>query len=133
MTFTVDFGRQFAVEWNNYQQDQKDKVASFVITVQVHGLDQTKLPGKLSASWINANATDHAYALRNDLWHYHIGLPTYRVNMYGPATSDWLLHFQHVSGSTHISIVDMYTHYTSKGGFYLPKPPHVVPVPVKGN
>ena len=127
MTFTVDFGQQFSKEWKQYDSAQKTAVGNFASIVIAHGLDQTKLPGKLSASWMNANHADHAYAMQHSLWHYHVGYPTYRVNPNGPMTSEWLVHFQHLDKSTHITVVDLYQHYTSNGNFYLPRAPHVGP------
>lgn len=35
-------------------------------------------------------------------------------------TSDMVLHFQWKNKGNHISLVDMYDHYTSEGRFYLP-------------
>lgn len=131
MPFTVDFGQQFLNEWSRYLAAQRVAVANFVSLVKAHGLDQTKLPGKLSASWLNASQADYAYAVRNSLWHYHVGYPTYRVNAHSPMTSEWLVHFQHIDKTTHITVVDLYEHYTRAGNFYIPRAPHVTPAPTQ--
>lgn len=121
MAFTVDFSVEFLKWWKQFQQPQKDRVTEFIALVKMHGLDQTKLPGKLSPSWMGASQADFAYAKQHSLWHYHVGYPIYRTNPHGPKTSDWLLHFQWVQGNTHIHVVDLYQHYTYAGNFYLPR------------
>lgn len=135
MTFTVSFGNEFAKrDWPNLLPQQRLLVAQFAALVKQHGLDQTKLPGKLSPSWMNAGAQNFAYAQQHNLWHYHVGFPAWRSNGPGvPSTSDWVVHFQWVNGSTHIDIVDLYTHYNAQGNFFLPPTTYLTtPVPTAG-
>ncbi|HVZ42952.1 MAG TPA: hypothetical protein VHA82_04000 [Ramlibacter sp.] len=122
MTFTVDFSQEFLKQYPQFDQQQKQCIGEFASLVKAHGLDQTKLRGKLTASWLNASAADHQYAYQNNLWHYHAGYPSYRQNPNGPDTSEWVIHFQWFYNSTHIDIVDFYAHYKAwpKRGFYLP-------------
>jgi hypothetical protein len=130
MTFTVAFGPQFVREWTQYKQDQKAPVGDFLALVKVHGLDQTKLPGKLSPSWIGASQADFAFAQQYSLWHYHLGYPAFRQNGPGtPMTSEWVLHFQWAAGTRHIDVVDMYVHYLRSGRFYLPPVGSLVTAP----
>lgn len=123
MTYTVDFSKTFRLEFARIPATYQNAVASFVVTYQQHGLgDQTKYIGRLSPSWhrLPPNAPPYIYAKKHDLWHYHIGLPTYSGGQSWGRTSDWLLHFQWPEQSTHISLVDLYTHHKSNGDFYLP-------------
>jgi hypothetical protein len=127
MTFTVDFGQQFLKEWKQYTRDQQAHVTSFVALVKAHGLDQTKLPGRLTASWLGAGQADFTYAQQNSLWHYHLGYPTWRDKGPGvPKTSEWVLHLQYIDGGTHMTVLDLYEHYLRNGQFYLPRGPHMV-------
>jgi hypothetical protein len=121
MTFTVGFGPQWSREWKQYQPDQKIKVGEFVQLYQAHGLDPTKLPGRISPSWMGLQPQhpNYAYTQNNFLWHYHIGLPQYTKSAVGDHTSDWVLHFQWVGRGSHIDLLELSTHQVM-GKFYLP-------------
>jgi hypothetical protein len=127
MTFTVGFGQQFLKEWPQFDADQKARVSEFVALVQKHGLVQAHLPGKLTPSWIGAGQPNFQYAQQHSLWHYHLGYPSWTKHAHAPWTSDWVIHFQHLAGSSHVDVLDLYTHYDSKGNFYLPRSPHLTP------
>jgi hypothetical protein len=122
MSFTVSFGDEFAKrDWPNLLPQQKILVGDFVSLVKQYGLDPTKLPGKFSPSWLNAGGQNFQYAQQHNLWHYHVGYPAWRVNAPGqPLTSEWVVHFQWVNGSSHIDVIDLYEHYDWRGNFYLP-------------
>lgn len=129
MTFSVGYSDQFLAEWGNFQEDQREHVGVFIEIVQTHGLaDQTKLPGRISPSWhrLPPNDPQAVYAKANSLWHYHIGLPGYSGTQSWGKTSDWLLHFQWANGSTHVDLVDLYTHHNWRGQFYMPGPDSLV-------
>jgi hypothetical protein len=132
MSFTVNFGDLFAKEWPNYLPAQKKLLGDFVSLVKQYGLDQTQLPGKLSPSWMNASQANFQYAQKYHLSHYHYGYPQWRVSGPGkPLTSDEVVHFQWIPGSTHIDVVDIYVHYDRNGNFYLPSMGYLVtPTPV---
>jgi hypothetical protein len=122
MTFTVGFKQKFASEFDRFPQDQQDKILSFVETYQLHGLsDFSNYVGKIAPSW-SRGATQGAidFATDNALWHYHVGHPTYKQIHPKYMTSDWVLHFQWVNGGNHIDLIDVYSHYTRDGSFYLP-------------
>lgn len=123
MKYTIDFSDSFALEFSRVKGDQQYAVTAFVQIYQTHGLvDQTKFTGRLSPSWHNLpkNHPNYVYTTKQHLWHYHLGLPTYTGSQYWGQTSDWLLHFQWPDGGNHISLVDMYQHWTWDRKFYLP-------------
>jgi hypothetical protein len=129
MTFTVGYGPQWSREWRNYLPDQKQAVGAFVQTYLVHGLDRTKLPGRVSPSWMGLQPVhpNYAYTQANFLWHYHIGLPKYTRSSYGDQVSDWVLHFQWVGRGSHIDLLELSTHQVG-GRFYVP-PSRSLPPP----
>jgi hypothetical protein len=135
MKYSVDFSNQFAIEFSRIPVSHQTAVASFVVTYQAHGLsDQTKHIGRISPSWhrLPTNHPNYIYAKRHELWHYHVGLPGYSGNQSWGLTSDWLLHFQWPDAGNHITLVDLYQHYTWKGDFYLP-PKENLPEEVQDN
>lgn len=129
MAFTFDFKRKFAAEFTNFPPDQQDKVLDFLATYTKYGLgDFSHYIGKVTPSWKGAapGGPDYNYSLTNYLWHYHIGLPHYSTTTHGRyQTSDWVLHFQWPKRGDHISLVDLYSHYTSAGKFHLPPPEYL--------
>jgi hypothetical protein len=131
MGFTLSFGRKFATEFKNFPKDQQDKILDFWGLVSTHGLTHFSFfPGKISPSWCGLSSTDPRYSFTQDnsLWHYHIGIPSYRKNHDKYSTSDWVLHFQWVNyrnGGTHINLIDVYQHYSSDGTFYIPHPSYL--------
>lgn len=121
LTYTFSFSQQFAKEFANFEQDQKDKITTFLSTYQVHGLsDFTRYEGKIAKSWrgCDTSSSDYEFARSNNLWHYHIGLPGYRQQHAKYKTSDWVLHFQREDSNIHL--VDLYVHYKYDGSFYMP-------------
>ncbi len=121
--FTWSFKTKLQLEFENFPADQQDKILLFASTYEEHGLaDFTRYEGKLSPSWATLPDTDpnHAYAQLNALWHYHVGIPEYKVVHGKYKTSDMVLHFQWPDKGTHISLVDVYYHHKSDGTFYIP-------------
>jgi hypothetical protein len=130
MTYTVSIQTQFAAELARTPSDLQSKVLDFTMLYQVVGLgDFSKFPGKIAPSWSGLSASDpvFSYATTNDLWHYHVGYPHYNQRHPQYQTSDWLLHFQWPGRGSHITLVDLYQHYTSAGAFYMPPPGALVP------
>lgn len=127
MAFTWEFGKQFTIEFKNYPSDQQDAILRFTEIFEEHGLsDFSKFDGKISPSWKGVEPSNqaHKFALSNNLWHYHVGIPNYRPSIYGSyLTSDWVLHFQWdnwKNKGTHIVLVDILFHYHKDGQFHLP-------------
>jgi hypothetical protein len=132
MTFSWDFKARFADEFERLREDQQDRVLDFTDLYEAHGLgDFSRYPGKITPSWKGLAQTDpdYQYTFDNCLWHYHVGLPTYKQSVSGRyMTSDWVLHFQWnawQTQGTHISLVDLYQHLTYDGKFWLPKPEYL--------
>ena len=138
MTFTWEYKPRFKLEFGNYPTSQQDKILDFIELFEAHGLgDFTKFPGKITQSWKGLATSDpiYAYAYDNNLWHYHVGLPSYSQSRYGSfKTSDLVLHFQwanwQLTGAnkgSHIALVDICHHYTASGKFYLPAQKYLDP------
>jgi len=127
--FTYSFNVIFAKTFKGLSISDQDKVLDFLEIFEVNGLSDFQLyEGKISPSWASLDPSDanYTYAQANNLWHYHVGLPSY-VQRHGKyKTSDWVLHFQWVHGANHIDIADMCYHYSMDGTFYLPNPPFFV-------
>ena len=126
MSYTWEFGKQFAVEFGNYPENQQDKILDFTDVYEKYGLnDFSKYQGKISQSWRGIDKTHpiYDYAYSNNLWHYHIGIPEHVKSKYNNyLTSDMILHFQWKNRSNHIFIADITWHYKSNGEFWLPEP-----------
>lgn len=126
MQYTVDFFPKFQKEFANFPTEHQDKVLSFVQLFQQHGLaDFTVYEGKVTPSWVDGTP-DYHFARSHDLWHYHIGIPHYTQRHGKYKTSEVVLHFQWRNMGSHISLVDMYDHYTSAGKFYLPSGSYLI-------
>lgn len=124
MSYTWEFGKQFAVEFNNYPENQQDKILDFTDIYEENGLsDFSKFQGKISPSWRGIDKTNPIYdfTYSNSLWHYHVGLPDYIKSKYNSyLTSDMILHFQWKNNSNHIRVLDITWHYKRNGEFWLP-------------
>lgn len=123
-TYTHAFKTQFATEFARFPTAQQDKVLNFLLKYAQVGLsDFEQYEGKISPSWSgNATTANYLFALANELWHYHIGIPEYTSTHSKYKTSDWVLHFQWPGQGNHIDIVDLYSHKTYFGNFYMPPP-----------
>jgi hypothetical protein len=124
LSYTWEFGKQFAVEFNNYPENQQDKILDFTDIYEENGLsDFSKFQGKISPSWRGIDKTNPIYdfTYSNSLWHYHVGLPDYIKSKYNNyLTSDMILHFQWKNNSNHIRVLDITWHYKRNGEFWLP-------------
>ncbi|WP_186100524.1 hypothetical protein [Burkholderia gladioli] len=123
MVYSWRFSAQLAIEFKNFPKNQQDAILDFTDIFENFGLsDFSKYPGKISPSWSGAimGSAEYVFAFSNELWHYHIGIPRYNYVHSKYATSDWVLHFQWPGQGSSISLVDVYSHYTSSNKFYLP-------------
>ena len=123
MPYTWCVKKRFSREYINYPEDQRRKIFAFTQLFEQYGLDDfSKFEGKLAPSWSGLESSDpiYAYARKNDLWHYHIGIPEYIARHPKYKTSDWILHFQWTAFGPHIDLVDTCYHYKLDGTFYLP-------------
>jgi hypothetical protein len=128
VTYTVSFSLEFARNFARFPAADQVKIIDFQTLFESVGLgDFSKYPGKIAPSWSgSATRPAAAFAKANDLWHYHVGIPTFKTTVGGMyMTSDWLLHFQWPDWRTNgpqIHIVDLLPHNGSSGAFNLPSP-----------
>jgi len=124
LSYTWEFGKKFAVEFNNYPETQQDKILDFTDIYEKNGLsDFSKFQGKIAPSWRGIDKINPIYdfTYSNSLWHYHVGLPDYIKSKYNNyLTSDMILHFQWKSNANHIRVLDITWHYKHNGEFWLP-------------
>lgn len=123
MAYRWEFRSLFATEFGNLPPKDQDKVLDFITIYLSEGLqDFSKYEGKIAPSWSGTGISPflYSYAVNHALWHYHVGIPSYSVRHTKYKTSDFLLHFQWPNMGDEIYIVDLYSHYTSDGHFYLP-------------
>lgn len=124
MSYSWEFGKQFAVQFGRYPEDQQDKILDFTDIYEEYGLkDFSKYQGKIAPSWRGIDKTDPIYdfTYSNNLWHYHIGMPDYVKSKYNNySTSDMILHFQRKDHIKHIRLLDITWHYKANGEFWLP-------------
>lgn len=132
--FEVEYSDEFAKQFDNFPEEQQDKVLDFTDIYEEFGLaDFSKYPGKITPSWKNLpiESKDYDYTKSNNLWHYHMGdpeHPEYIVSISGKyKTCDRLLHFMRESDTT-IVLVDVLDHYKDKAKtiFWLPAPSQLV-------
>lgn len=124
MSYSWEFGKQFAVQFGHYPEDQQDKILDFTDIYEEFGLkDFSKYQGKITPSWRGIDKTDPIYdfTYSNNLWHYHIGMPDYVKSKYNNySTSDMILHFQRKDHKKLIRLLDITWHYKANGEFWLP-------------
>lgn len=124
MSYTFEYGKQFAIEFDNFPTDQQNAILDFLYIYQLYGLVCfSKYPAKITPSWHGIDKIDPIYdfTYSNSLWHYHVGLPNYKKSKYNNyLTSDMILHFQWKNKSTHIRVLDITWHYKKNGDFWLP-------------
>jgi hypothetical protein len=129
LSYTWEYGKQFAVQFGRYPEDQQDKILDFTDIYEVFGLkDFSKYQGKITPSWRKIDKTDPIYdfTYSNNLWHYHIGMPDYVKSQYNNySTSDMILHFQRKDHIKHIRLLDITWHYKANGEFWLPNPEYL--------
>ena len=123
MPFTYGFKKQFSIEYKNFPKDQQLLVTKFTDTFVKQGfVDFDAYPGKITPSWkgVDQSSVEYSFAYSNDLWHYHIGIPSYKQGAGNYLVSAWVLHFQWKNKGTHIALVDLYDHHNRDGKFYMP-------------
>lgn len=119
----VFFADIFSAQFVNFPKADQLKIAEFVFHVSQNGL--TGLKGRNKPS--HEVPTDDnewrqkvKYAQDNQLWHYHIGIPSYTQSQKGDFTSEYVLHY--ILADDYIMLVDMSAHPPLE----LPKPEYFV-------
>ena len=123
--YQVEFGKLFAIEFENYPKDQQDAIIKFIEVFLKSGLtDFTHFEGKIAPSWkgLQNNHPHYNFAKKYNLWHYHIGIPDYQKSQYGDyLTSDYIVHFMLQDNRMKIVLIDTTAHYRSDGSFWFPR------------
>ncbi len=108
----VDFGQIFINRFDNFPAADKQKIQEFADHVSRYGF--RRLPGRNKPSTdVPTDDKDFidkvVYARRHNLWHYHIGIPSYdERNDFGDYTSEYVLHYKHMGAE--IVVVDFDFH-----------------------
>lgn len=117
--FEISLGSIFLKHYPNFPEADKNKIDSFIEHYQEFGF--TGLSGKnVDSSNVSTDDPDFIkkvkYAIQNNLWHYHIGIPEYTLSNCGTySTSEYVIHYQKIS-DYEIKIVD-----------FSPHPPFILP------
>lgn len=125
------FGDEFTKEYPNFPANLQNAIVDFVTLVGEYGFYRAtfhQYKGKISPSWRNLDPTNpnYTYTHTQKLWHYHIGIPVYRLSKTGRYhTSDMVLHFIWDNNKDKITIVDCTEHYCFDGSFWLPAPQYL--------
>lgn len=103
----VKTGIKIGKEIPNFPVEDKIKIMNFISHVQENGL--TNLPGRNKPSHDvpkdDPNWREKVeYAMRHNLWHYHIGIPSYETASNGERVSPYILHY--ILDDNSIKIVD---------------------------
>lgn len=127
-------GDEFVKEYPDFPPNLQNAIVDFIYLVERYGFDHAVFchyKGKISPSWRNLSPTDpnytYTYTYTNHLWHYHIGIPSYRLSPTGHYhTSDMVLHYfiWHKKQDS-IIIVDCTDHYRYDKSFWLPAPQYL--------
>ncbi|WP_180084885.1 hypothetical protein [Acinetobacter sp. YH12145] len=112
--YFVDFSQEFDYLYSNvFTRTKLDLIDDFLDHYEINGLRNWK--GKISCSWkVPQHYSDwesrSAFAKHYNLWHAHIGLPTWQSYPNVPfQTSNQVLHFQKI-GSFEIKLLTLSTH-----------------------
>lgn len=107
----VLYGEKFRKHLKNFPKNDQLKIRQFVEHIEQFGFDGLTGRNKSSDNVPKDNpnwAKIVAYAQAHQLWHYHIGIPTYTLSDSGDFTSEYVLHY--VKGNDFIKIVDLSAH-----------------------
>ncbi len=126
--FSVSYSSKFLMELGNYPLNYQQAIVKFADTFTKHGFDFSQYKGKIKPSlyMIDKLHPNYDYAFKNRLWHYHLGLPEYKLSKYGMYhVSDVILHFSKIS-NTEIKILTITDHFKVTGEFWLPSEEYLV-------
>ena len=108
----VLFGNKIKKHLLNFSEQDRKKIFNFASHVQQYGLVSLQGKNKRSDGFSNDDpqfAQKMALVKEYNLWHYHIGIPSYQNSLVGEyKTSEYVLHY--VRGDNHIKIVDLSRH-----------------------
>lgn len=107
----IIYGEKFRQHLKNFPKSDQLKIKEFVEHVQQFGFEG--LQGRNKPSDDVPTDNPHwgeivTYAQEHQLWHFHIGIPSYTTSEQGDLTSEYVLHY--VKGDDFIKIVDLSDH-----------------------
>lgn len=107
----VKLGKIFTQHLKQFPQSDKSIIYEFIRHIHLHGFNG--LLGKNKSS-IDVPIDDPDFLKKvefvreHNLWHYHIGIPSYDLSPNGYSTSQYVLHY--IRQEDYIVIVDMSDH-----------------------
>lgn len=116
MSLTVKLSIHFSQRYDGLPERDLDHIDAFWDHCEKYGLGGWK--GKIKPSWIVPEhypdrATRQSHAKLNQLWHAHIGIPSWKPSKNALAqyqTSDWVLHFRYNPDEGWIMLCDYGDH-----------------------
>lgn len=122
MTVSVSYSKSFIQLMKSLSVAELTLIGDFITMLQSNGF--SSLPGRNKPSTgVSVNHHDRLrliqYAIKNSLWHYHIGHVSYNQNKkFGDWTSSHVVHYQNQQATTSVRFV----HYGSHPPMKLPPP-----------
>ena len=115
----VKTSKYFSGIYKNFPHKDREMIYAFIQHIEQNGFNNLEGLNKESHH-VDKNHPEFIvrvrYAIRNNLWHYHIGIVRYDISKpFGFRTSEYILHY--VKGNDFIKIVD----YSDHPPFKLPK------------
>lgn len=119
----VEFGQIFINRFNKFPVTDQEKIFDFTTHIKLNGF--SGLPGRNKQS-TDVDKNDHQflkkvhYARKNNLWHYHIGIPDYdKTNQFGDWTSKYIIHYQLFNETVKVIDFDSHPPFTLPPEDYL--------------
>lgn len=116
MAIRVDFSNHFTELMEGLTDNEQLKIGELTVHLETVGFPG--LPGRNKQSNLfspnflgKKRLLEEAFAIDNQLWHYHIGHVSYRtVNARGDWTSEFVVHYQNLTSNS-IRFVHYSSHY----------------------
>lgn len=116
MSLEVKLSAHFSKRYDELPDRDLDHIDAFWDHCEKHGLAGWK--GKIKPSWIIPEhyldrAAREAHARINNLWHAHIGIPSWKPSKnpdVGYQVSEWVLHFQYKPAEGWLMLCDYGDH-----------------------
>lgn len=108
---SVEYSEHFQKCLKNFPKTDQLKIRDFVEHIKNHGFDGLQGRNKSSDNVPKDDpqwSIKVAYAQKYNLWHYHIGIPTYELSQKGDKVSEYILHY--IKGDDFIKLVSMSYH-----------------------
>ncbi len=109
--FEIIIGDKLKAELQNLPDKDLVKIMDFINHLKINGFNDLEGRNKKSD---NVPTDDPkwqhkvSYAQQHNLWHYHIGIPEYKISESGDFVSEYILHYQLIG--KRVKIVDFSAH-----------------------